>query len=57
MKPMSLRRSLRQYATHLNRAQRRAWMIQRLERSPRVSISAGYLVPAIARTYAYCKVA
>ncbi|WP_185734215.1 hypothetical protein [Burkholderia stagnalis] len=54
---MSLRPSLRRYAAHLNRRQRRAWMEQRLLRTPRVPISSAHLPRAVARTYAYCKVA
>ncbi|WP_157642554.1 hypothetical protein [Burkholderia ubonensis] len=57
MSPMSLRPSLRRYAAHLNRKQRRAWMIARLTRMPRVPISSAHLPRAVARTYAYCKVA
>ncbi|WP_257765106.1 hypothetical protein [Burkholderia glumae] len=54
---MSLRPSLRRYGAHLNRQQRRAWMVQRLTRSPRVPISSGFVPRGIARVYTYCKVA
>lgn len=53
---MSLRASLRKYASHLNREQRRAWMIQRLERTPRVHISGAYVAPSIARQFVYLPV-
>ncbi|KGD52012.1 hypothetical protein DP49_1970 [Burkholderia pseudomallei] len=53
---MSLRPSLRRYAAHLNRRQRRAWMIARLTRTPRVQISTGWMPRAVARTYAYVSV-
>ncbi|MCE2035841.1 hypothetical protein NQH47_00190 [Burkholderia pseudomallei] len=56
MSPLSLRPSLRRYAAHLNRRQRRAWMIARLQRSPRVAISSGWLPRTVARTYAYVSV-
>jgi len=56
MTAMSLRKSLRQYGSHLNREQRRAWMTMRLERSPRVPISTGYVSPSIARTYTHMNV-
>lgn len=52
----ALRALLRQYGSHLNRQQRRAWLIQRLERSPRVPISTGYVAPSIARTYTHMSV-
>ncbi|WP_338509114.1 hypothetical protein [Burkholderia gladioli] len=57
MSPMSLRPSLRRYGAHLNREQRRVWMVQRLTRSPRVPISSGFVPRGIARVYTYCKVA
>ncbi|AOJ62456.1 hypothetical protein WJ32_08290 [Burkholderia ubonensis] len=53
---MRLRPSLRRYAAHLNRKQRRAWMLARLQRSPRVAISSAHLPRAVARTYAYVSV-
>ncbi|WP_213308967.1 hypothetical protein [Paraburkholderia sacchari] len=48
---MALRASIRRYAAHLNRQQRRAWMVARLQRSPRVQISTGYVAPCIARQF------
>ncbi|WP_207000907.1 hypothetical protein [Trinickia mobilis] len=51
MSPLSLRPSIRKYASHLSREQRRAWMRQRLARSPRVSISGGYVPPSVARQF------
>ncbi|ONC38490.1 hypothetical protein AQ916_06985 [Burkholderia pseudomallei] len=56
MSPMSLRPSLRLYAAHLNRKQRRAWMTQRLLRTPRVPIGTAHLPRVVARTYAYVSV-
>ncbi len=56
MSIFSLRKPLRLYASHLNRAQRKRWMQMRLERSPRVPISTGYVVPSIARTYTHMNV-
>lgn len=53
---MSLRPSLRRYAAHLNRKQRRAWMIARLTRTPRVPIGSAHLPRVVARTYAYVSV-
>lgn len=52
----ALRASLRQYGAHLNREQRRRWMLMRLERSPRVPISTGYVAPSIARTYTHMSI-
>lgn len=51
MTAMSLRKSLRQYGSHLNKAQRRKWLSMRLERSPRVPISTGYVPPNVARQF------
>ncbi|WP_458367842.1 hypothetical protein [Burkholderia pseudomallei] len=56
MSPMALRPSLRRYAAHLNRRQRRAWMIARLTRTPRVQISTGWMPRTVARTYTYVSV-
>jgi hypothetical protein len=49
--PMSLRKSMRAYTSHLNREQRRQWLIQRLRLTPKVNISGSYLPPSVARQY------
>jgi hypothetical protein len=51
MRPMELRPSLRRYASHLNRQQRRAWMVMRLAREPRVEISTAYVAPNVSRQF------
>lgn len=54
--PMALRASLRKYASHLNREQRRSWMLARLNLTPRVDIGIGYVPPSIARQFVYLPV-
>ncbi|MFL9904543.1 hypothetical protein PQR71_41525 [Paraburkholderia fungorum] len=51
MTAMSLRKSLRQYGSHLNRAQRRKWLEQRMRLTPRVNVSGAYVPPCVARQY------
>lgn len=51
MTAMSLRKSLRLYASHLNRDQRRKWMVQRLTLTPRVNVSGAYVPPSVARQF------
>jgi hypothetical protein len=47
----SLRKSLRQYGSHLNRQQRRKWLEQRMRLTPRVNVSGAYIPPSVARQY------
>lgn len=49
----ALRKSLKQYASHLNREQKRRWVQQRLTLTPRVHISGAYIPPSVARQYHY----
>ena len=53
---MSLRKSLRQYGAHLNRKQRRAWMVQRLTLTLRVRISSAHVPKNVARVFTYVNV-
>jgi hypothetical protein len=47
----SLRKSLRQYGSHLNREQRRKWLEQRMRLTPRVNVSGAYIPPSVARQF------
>jgi hypothetical protein len=51
MTAMSLRKSLRQYGSHLNREQRRKWLEQRMRLTPRVNVSGAYVPPSVARQF------
>jgi hypothetical protein len=51
MSIFSLRASLRQYASHLSKEQRRKWFAQRCRLTPKVSVSSAYIPPSIARQY------
>lgn len=51
MTAISLRKAARQYASHLNREQRRKWFVQRLTLTPRVNVSGSYVPPCVARQF------